>query len=76
MLQIGQVACLVLDESSPAPGGVPPLSSQLLEYLVVMVDLKRGRPLSQVELVAEIKECKEAYKKVRLFIKGVWLIVV
>ena len=52
--------------SAPAlPVGLPPLSAALVDHLVVMVDLQRARPLSQVELVAELKACREAYKKVR-----------
>ena len=42
-----------------------PLPGPLLDHLDIMVDLLRNsQPLSQEDLVRELKECKEAYKKV------------
>ena len=44
---------------------LPPIPAPVLSHLSVMVDLGRGRPLSQMDLLRELKECKAAHKKVR-----------
>jgi hypothetical protein len=43
-----------------------PLPGPIMDHLDIMVDLLRNRPLSQDDLVRELKECREAYKKVGL----------
>ena len=58
-LQVGQLALLALDGRN-----LPPIPDPILGHLSVMVDLGRGRPLSQMALLMELKECKAAYKKV------------